>query len=190
MFVSNKTWREPLLVVLCGFQALLAVVAAVAAYWEVESILGTCSTMTLLGLVLAFFAVRRASLNLLLFGLWCPLVASGIAMLIALQDLNPEEAEGPVFMLLALNLPITVVWAIATAVLLQRVIPQPPAAKRRFRFRVMALLGLMTFVAVLLALLRGFDYERGLWGFWLFGIGVLTVALAFGVWFHYRAKAG
>ena len=191
MFVSNNPWREPALMALCAFQALLSFLAAAEANKDVDSILGTCPGMAVLGFVLAFVAVRRASLSFLVFGLWCPLVTSTIALVIASFGWSFGEATTPVFVMLALNSAITAAWVLLAAVKFQRVTPSaPPAAKPRIRFRVKDLLRTTALLAVLLTLLNYLSYSEESIIFWLFGIGVLTISLAIGVGFFYRTRAG
>jgi hypothetical protein len=186
---SSKSGK--LLAGLCWVQAGVATAAAVGTFVQVETIVGFCPAIAFLGLVLAFVSLQRTSLNLLLFGLSCPVVTSTIALLIASLHWSPTQATLPVRVLLTLNAGITAVWgALTSRHIIRSWSLNTSAARSGFRFSVLSLLGVVTFACLVFALLR---HLHGLseWAwFAVYGVGVLVLSVAVSVWFSYRVICG
>lgn len=191
---SHSSTCGKLLAGLCLIQAGVATAAALGTFASVETILGSCPAIAFLGLVLALLSLPRPSLNLLLFGLSCPIVTSTISLLIASLEWSPDEATFPVRVLLTLNAGVTVVWGALTA--RQTIRPKSSKSldtstgKSRFRFSILSLFGLVTGTCVLFALLRHLAGSGEMVWFAVYGIGVLALALAVSLWFLYRVKCG
>jgi hypothetical protein len=140
-------------------------------------------------LALALAAVRNTCLNLLLFGLLGPVATSAVALLIASFAWSPTEAALPVPVLLTLNAGATLIWGALTArqsVRSRRSNASP--GKTVVRFSLRSLLCLVTIACLLLALSRQLPRGAEMLWFAAYGIGVLALALAMGMWFSYRVK--
>jgi hypothetical protein len=87
-----------------GIQFVAALVALVAAAIEVESIVVTGPILTISGLFNAVMSSSSASWAKLFAGLSAPLVCALIAACIGVFDWNPDEAEGPIFVIMGLYL--------------------------------------------------------------------------------------
>jgi hypothetical protein len=158
---------------------------------EVESIVGFCPAIAFLGFVLALVSLQNGSLNLLLFGLSCPIATSMVALLISSLSWSPPQATIPVRVMLTLNAGVTVVWGAWTARQIIRSCPlDASAGKWTFRFSLLALLGLITLMCILLALLRQLAGSGEMVWFAVYGIGVLVISFAVFIWFWYRVKRG
>jgi hypothetical protein len=185
---GNSIFRW-LLAGLCWVQVGGATAAAVAAFVEVETIIAFGPAIALLGMVLALVSLQSTFLNLLLFGLLCPVTTSAIALLIAWLEWSPGEAAVPVPVLLTLNAGITAVWGPLTARQIIRTRRlDASSGKAIVRFSLLNLLGLVTVACLLLALLRQIPGGAEMMWFAVYGIGVLVLGLAVAAWFSYRVK--
>lgn len=110
MALATHELRIGIVTKLCWIQAVLTCVAMMATVIEVETIVWNCPAMAILGLWIAILSIKRDSIQLLAFGLLCPIVTSSIALLIATFHIGPGTASKFVWALLALNAIVTVVW--------------------------------------------------------------------------------
>jgi hypothetical protein len=167
-----------LLLSLCWLQACGVIAAAGASFMHVESILGSGPAITFFGLVLAFIAVRRASMSLLLFGIAAPIVAGTIAILIWFFEWSPDQAERPVQVLLTLNAGVVLSWGIVTGVLTSRTQGFSSTAEPiRIHFSIRALLVVITFSSIAFAVLRVTKLGE-MTMFAVYGVAVLGLSLA------------
>jgi hypothetical protein len=83
-----------------GLLAASAVVAAVAALFETESIIVTCPVMAVLGIGLALVAERQRRVALLVHGLIAALATAALALAIAVFHWGPNQAEAPALIIL------------------------------------------------------------------------------------------
>ena len=183
-FLPNK-----LLAGACWIQAAAAVTAALAAFVDVETILVSCPVIAFLGLVLASASLPRISVNLLLFGLSCPVITSAIALLIASFDWGPQEASLPVRVLLTLNAGATVVWGTLIGRRMMRGrFSATSGGTPPFRFSLLSLLALITLTCLFFALLRRLAPDGERMFFAAYGFTGLALSLVVALRYSYRIR--
>ena len=186
---NSSSTSSKLLAGLCWVQAGTATAAALATLVEVESILGFFPAIAFLGLALALLAHKYTSLNLLLFGLSCPVATGMIALLIASFSWSPGQAAIPVLVILTLNAGVTCVWGALTARQITRTNSlETSVEKLRFQFGLRGLFGIVTLTCILSALFRQLDGDGEMFLFAVYGISVLVLSLAVSISFWYRVN--
>jgi hypothetical protein len=185
-----QSFRGRLLAGACWIQAVAAVIAAVAVFVDVESILVSCPALALMGYVLALAAIQQVSISLLLFGLSCPIITSAIALLIASFDWGPREAVLPVRVLLTLNAATTLAWGTRVGRKILRCRSLVTAADAPpFRFSLMSLLALVTFTCLLFAAVRRLAPDGEMVYFAAYGVTVLVLSLVVALRYFYCVRS-
>lgn len=187
MSQNRTSTRSKLLAVVCCVQAAVAVAAAVGTFVEVESIIGFGPAMAVLGFVLALVSLRRMSVNLLLFGLSASFVTAVLAICIAVFEWNPNDVKIPSRVLLTLYAIVAVNWGTVTGTINMLFPSEPqPTNKSRFSFSILSLLGVITFMSLLFALLRQLVGKGEMAWFAVYGAFVLILSEAIFLWFLIR----
>jgi hypothetical protein len=149
---KTRPRRQVLAIVLFIAQLLVAIAGLIASWFNVESILATGPLLVVVGLSLAVAVRPLGTWTPLLFGLSGPLISALVAFIIAAFRLGPPDAVWPVITIFAIYL--IVLAALATFAIGQiRQWPHRSSQLRVWRYSIKSLLGLMTIVAILTAVL-------------------------------------
>ncbi|MEM9659011.1 MAG: hypothetical protein AAF961_11680, partial [Planctomycetota bacterium] len=159
-----------------------------AALYKIESIIGSCPAIAILGFVIALISVWRRSTDGLLLGLWCPVVTALIAFSISAFQWSPRDAKIPVC---AILVACAVVASMGATVLVNRKHPrasdgESPSRRPPFQFSVRRVLLVTALLSVLCAAMQQLRVESEWIGFAIYGATVLLLSLAVGVWYRVR----
>ncbi len=166
---------------------VIAVVAAAAVCFEVETIAGTCPVLGVLGIALALLAARAGRTGYLVLGLTETIVTAALALTIAVFRLSPGEAAIPAGTTLIVNAiaSLAACWRLAnkSAYVASKdcspnhaVIPQ---------FSVRTLLIAMTGCCVLLAIARLIAWRGEMVWFAAYGLGMTAISAFIAVRYAY-----
>jgi hypothetical protein len=147
---------------LCLIQVAGAVVAAIAVWVAVESIVFVGPALAVLGYVIATIAIRNPSRRLLHYGLWHPLITALFALAIAGFELGPDDARVPALLLFGVNLFVVGTWCSALLTGPDSVRHRCPAASRGagIRFSLRGALVATTILCVVLAIAVSLAWQR------------------------------
>jgi hypothetical protein len=168
--------------------AIAAVVAAGAVCFEVETIVGTCPALGVLGITLALLAARGRRTGYLVWGLSEAIVTAALALTIAVFRLSPGEAAAPACIALIVN-------AIASLAICWRLSNQPaPASSQIYppgqavftQFSVRTLLIATTVCCVLLAVARLIPWRVEMVCFAAYGLAMTAISAFIAVRYAYR----
>jgi hypothetical protein len=160
----------------------VSLATAVAAFIDLHTILVTCPTLTLLGLLFAVVTLSRQSWPCLIFGLSAPFVCALCAFLIAFFRLGPDWGTG--WPIVAVFVAYNIVMLPPAVFILTRVGRKPRADESRstWRFGMKAILSLMTAVSVIAVVLRFAAKSKNDLVFFGTFAGICAMLAAFVVW--------
>jgi ClpX C4-type zinc finger len=148
--LQRRSLRQKSAIVLLTAQLLVACIAWLAAWYELESIVGTGPLLTIIGLALAIVVRPLGSWTPVLVGLSAPVVCATGAFAIAIFRLGPGEAQYPILFLLTIYLLVTAPAAIVAFTQILHWPIHPRVSKRTvWRFSMKSLLIAMTGIAML-----------------------------------------
>src|SRR4051812_25104137 len=150
---QRRPLRQRFAIGLLAAELLTACITWLAAWYFLESIVVTGPVLTIVGLTFAVVVRPLGWWMPLLLGLSAPMVCALGAFTIAIFHLSPEEARGPVIIILTIYLLAFVPAAlVAMSQILQSPIHPRVASDAAWRYSMKSLLGLMTVAAVLITL--------------------------------------
>lgn len=167
-----------------GALFLLATLGVTLAAWvEVESILGGFPALVVGGAPIIFLAMRRNSWALLCYALsslWCVAL---LCLMIAVFDMSPRDAKVVVPALLTVYV---VGLASAAPIALRHLLRRPEDCRQRprnFQFNVRGMLIVMTVVCITSALGRLISWQSEMWTFGSGGFALLGISALIAWWF-------
>jgi hypothetical protein len=177
-----RTAREKWAIALAIAQLLVMFVAVIAAWVNVESIIGTGPALSIIGLALAIVSMPCRSWIVLSFALSGPLVCMLGALLIARLHWGPSEASRPIAVLLS----VYFVAALPLSAMARRRIntwlpTQAAHAPAVWHYSLKSLLALTTAVCLIIAVVRPIVAAAGPGDYFIFDLfNVATAALTCG----------
>jgi hypothetical protein len=165
--------------------ATVAVVAAAAVCFEVETIAGTCPVLAVLGIVLALRATKRRRADYLVLGLAETMVTAALALVIAVYRLSPGEAAALACSALIINAIAslaTCCW-LATRPVYDSSASSTPGHTGGIRFSMRTLLIATTLSCALLAVARLIAWRGEMIWFAAYGLGMTAVSAVIAVRF-------
>ncbi|HEY3392225.1 MAG TPA: hypothetical protein VGK58_05940 [Lacipirellulaceae bacterium] len=177
-FIAICVWYAQVLAIL----AMLAMVI----FFDIETIVATGPTLTVIGLALALVTRPLVNLHVLLFGISAPLICALGALIIAFFELDPGEAYAPILTILSLY----ALLILPLALLARRTIREWSVTSRPrwvLRYNMKSLFAAMTGVCVAATILSylanvalGFPIVFG-------AFGVIAAALPFVIAWRFRS---
>jgi hypothetical protein len=165
--------------------AIAAVVAAGAVCFEVETIVGTCPVLAVLGIVLALRATRGRRADYLVLGLAEAIVTAALALVIAVCRLSPGEAATLACSVLIVNAiaSLATCYWLANRLIDDSAKSSVPGHAGNIQFSMRTLLIATTVCCVLLAIARLISWRGEMIWFAAYGLGMTAVSAVIAIRF-------
>ena len=174
--------------VYCAVQMLVAAIACLSAWVEVESISVTCPLLVASGVMVVLTAMRRAWWLLLCFGLSSFWVVGTVAIVISAYRLNPQQAT-PVVPSILLGFAVLLAWTLQTVYRSVEKNPELAAIRvSKVRFSVRTILLFTAVVAALATIGKYVTWAGEMWIFASIGLVLLGSSALLAMWYHAMLK--